>query len=197
MSYDLLLALLGFAFVTSITPGPNNIMLMTSGANFGFRRSLPHLLGVSLGHSLLVFLTGLGVGTLFRLFPVLNVVLKLVAVVYMLWLAWKILYASAPGEGAKAGVPLTFTQAAAFQWVNPKGWAMALGATAAYAPGDTVWAYALVALVFCAVNLPSVSVWTLTGQGLRQWLRAGRRLRLFNGMMAVLLVASLVPVIWN
>jgi threonine/homoserine/homoserine lactone efflux protein len=197
MSHELLLALLGFAFVTSITPGPNNIMLMTSGANFGFRRSLPHMLGVSLGHSLLVFLTGLGIGAAFRVFPVLDVVLKVAAVAYMLWLAWKILHAAAPGEGAKGGAPLTFVQAAAFQWVNPKGWAMALGATAAYAPGDTVWAYGLVALVFCSVNLPSVSVWTLAGQGVRQWLTTGGRLRLFNGVMAVLLVASLVPVIWH
>jgi threonine/homoserine/homoserine lactone efflux protein len=197
MSHELLIALLGFAFVTSITPGPNNIMLMTSGANFGFRRSLPHMLGVSLGHSLLVFLTGLGIGAAFRLFPALDIVLKVAAVGYMLWLAWKILHAAAPGDGVEGGVPLTFVQAAAFQWVNPKGWAMALGATAAYAPGDTVWAYTLVALVFCSVNLPSVSVWTLAGQGVRQWLTTGQRLRLFNGVMAVLLVASLVPVIWH
>ncbi len=197
MTYELFLALLGFALVTSVTPGPNNLMLMTSGANFGFRRTIPHMLGISIGHAFMVFLMGLGVGQAFHLFPVLNTVLKIAAVAYMLWLAWKIAHAAAPGEGGARARPFTFLQAAAFQWVNPKAWAMALGSVAAYAPDETIRSYLIVALVFAGVNLPSVSVWAAAGQALRRWLTDPRRLRAFNWTMAVLLILSLVPVLWH
>ncbi len=121
--------------------------------------------------------------------------LKVVAVAYMLWLAWKIARAGAPGEGKAGGRPMTFLQAAAFQWVNPKAWAMALGAVAAYVPEPSVAAYAAVAGVFALVNLPSVSVWAAAGQGLRRWLEGPGRLRAFNWTMAGLLVLSLWPVV--
>jgi threonine/homoserine/homoserine lactone efflux protein len=195
MTQDLLIALLGFAFVTSVTPGPNNMMLLASGVNFGFRRTVPHMLGISVGHSLMVFLVGLGLAGLFRAWPPALVVLKLASVAYMLWLAWKIAHAGAPGEGRARAVPLTFLQAAAFQWVNPKAWAMALGAVSAYVVVPSVWAYAAVALVFACVNLPSVSVWAGAGQALRRWLETPARLRAFNWTMAALLVLSLWPVV--
>ncbi len=195
MTQEILFGLLGFAFVTSITPGPNNLMLMTSGANFGFSRTIPHMLGVSLGHALMVFLVGLGLGQVFQVWPVLNTGLKVVSVLYMIWLAWKFAHAAAPGDGAANARPMTFLQAAAFQWLNPKAWAMALGAIAAYAPDQSVVAYALVAVVFCATNLPSVSVWAYGGQRVRQFLTNPRRLTLFNWTMAVLLVVSLIPVL--
>jgi threonine/homoserine/homoserine lactone efflux protein len=195
MTYDLLIALLGFAFVTSVTPGPNNMMLLASGVNFGFRRTVPHMLGISVGHSVMVFLVGMGLAGMFKAWPPALVVLKLVSVGYMLWLAWKIAHASAPGEGRQAGQPMTFLQAAAFQWVNPKAWAMALGAVAAYVPEPSVLAYATVALVFSAVNLPSVSVWAGAGQAVRRWLEGPGRLAAFNWTMAVLLVLSLWPVV--
>ncbi|HOZ35008.1 MAG TPA: LysE family translocator, partial [Tabrizicola sp.] len=130
MTHDLLLALLGFAFVTSVTPGPNNMMLLASGVNFGLRRTLPHMLGISVGHSLMVFVLGLGVAGAIQTSPRAGVVLKVVSVGYMLWLAWKIAHAAAPGEGRTGGTPFSFLQAAAFQRVNPKAWAMALGAVA-------------------------------------------------------------------
>ncbi|THD84533.1 LysE family translocator [Aliigemmobacter aestuarii] len=195
MTFDSLLALLVFAFVTSVTPGPNNLMLMTSGANFGFRRTVPHMLGISLGHAFMVFLVGLGIDRAFRVVPGLDLGLKIAAVIYMLWLAWKFAHADAPGEGRAGARPLTFLQAAAFQWVNPKAWAMALGAVAAYVPHPSVSAFALLALVFAAVNLPSVSVWAWAGQGVRRILSSPRRLRLFNWTMAGLLILSLVPVL--
>ncbi len=195
MTQEILFGLLGFAFVTSITPGPNNLMLMTSGANFGFSRTIPHMLGVSLGHALMVFLVGLGLGQVFQVWPVLNTGLKVVSVLYMIWLAWKFAHAASPGDGAANARPMTFLQAAAFQWLNPKAWAMALGAIAAYAPDQSVVAYALVAVVFCATNLPSVSVWAYGGQRVRQFLTNPRRLTLFNWTMAVLLVVSLIPVL--
>ncbi len=195
MSFDILAALVLFAFVTSVTPGPNNLMLMASGANFGFRRTVPHMLGISLGHAFMVLLVGFGIAGLFVTFPVAKTALKIVSVVYMVWLAWKIAYAAAPGEGASTGKPMTFLQASAFQWVNPKAWAMALGATSAYAPAGTVQTFALVAMVFAAVNLPSVAIWARAGQELRRLLTNPSRLRGFNWTMSGLLIASLIPVL--
>lgn len=190
MTIDIILALLAFAFVTSITPGPNNIMLMTSGVNFGFRRTLPHMLGVGLGFVLMVALVGLGLAGVFKAEPRAVLVLKAVSTLYILWLAWKIARAAAPRAGAAAGVPFSFVQAAGFQWVNPKAWAMALSATAGYAPGQSVAEMLIVAAVFGAVNLPSVSVWVLLGQGLRRLLTDPKWLRAFNWTMAFLLLAS-------
>ncbi len=195
MSQDLLLALLGFAFVTSVTPGPNNMMLLASGVNFGFRRTLPHMLGISIGHALMVVLVGLGLAGVFHSYPPLKTALKAVSVAYMLWLAWKIAHSAAPGEGRATSRPFTFLQAAAFQWVNPKAWAMALGAVSAYAPEGSLGLIAVIALVFMAVNLPSVSLWAWAGEALRRWLSEPSRLRLFNWGMAVLLVATLIPVL--
>ncbi|NOE17865.1 LysE family transporter [Ruegeria atlantica] len=196
MTYDILLALIAFAFVTSITPGPNNLMLMASGANFGFRRSIPHMLGIGLGFTLMVLLVGAGLVQVFDRYPVSYSVLKVVSVIYLLYLAWKIAHAAPAAGDLAAGTPMTFLQAAAFQWVNPKAWAMALTATTAYTPSQTLHAIALVALVFGAVNLPSVSTWTFLGQQMSWVLTNPRRLVAFNWTMAVLLVASLYPVLW-
>ncbi len=195
MTQDLFIALLGFAFVTSVTPGPNNMMLLASGVNFGFRRTLPHMIGISLGHALMVFLVGLGLAGMFKAWPPALLVLKAASVAYMLWLAWKIAHAAAPGEGRAKAAPMSFLQAAAFQWVNPKAWAMALGAVSAYVAEPSALAYAAVAGVFALVNLPSVSVWAGAGQAVRRWLDAPGRLRAFNWTMAGLLVLSLWPAV--
>jgi threonine/homoserine/homoserine lactone efflux protein len=195
MTYDLFLALLGFAFVTSVTPGPNNMMLLASGVNFGFRRTVPHMLGISIGHALMVFLVGLGLAGVFTAWPPAILTLKIGSVSYMLWLAWKIAHAGAPDEGRAKAAPMTFLQAAAFQWVNPKAWTMALGAVSAYVVEPSVWAYAAVAGAFACVNLPSVSVWAGAGQAVRRWLDGPGRLRAFNWTMAGLLVVSLWPVV--
>jgi threonine/homoserine/homoserine lactone efflux protein len=195
MTYDLLLALLGFAFVTSITPGPNNMMLLASGVNFGFRRTVPHMLGISLGHALMVFLVGLGLAGVFTAWPPALLALKAASVAYMLWLAWKIAHADRPGAGRARPQPMTFLQAVAFQWVNPKAWAMALGAVSAYVAEPSPLAYAAVAGAFACVNLPSVAVWAGAGQAVRRWLEGPGRLRAFNWGMAGLLVLSLWPVV--
>lgn len=199
MSLDLLPALLAFTFVTSVTPGPNNIMLMTSGANFGLRASVPHMLGVSLGHAAMVAGVGLGLGAALQAAPALERALRVAAVLYMLWLAWKLANAAAPeakrAAGRGAGRPLTFLQAAAFQWVNPKAWAMALGAVSLYAPGGALSAVLAVAAVFALVNLPSVSLWAALGTQLRRLLTSPARLRAFNWSMAALLLLSLYPVL--
>ncbi|MDO6590247.1 LysE family translocator [Loktanella sp. D2R18] len=197
MEIELLTALIGFAFATSVTPGPNNLMLMASGANYGLRRTLPHMFGISLGHAFMVLVVGLILLQLFDKFPVLNIALKVLSVTYMLWLAWKIAHAAPPDEKKTGGKPFTFLQAAAFQWVNPKAWSMAITAISGYAPQDNgvLYGTAIVACVFAAVNLPSVSIWAWTGVQVRRWLGSAQRLRIFNVTMALLLVASLYPIL--
>ena len=196
MNQSALLALSAFAFVSSITPGPNNMMLMASGANFGLRRTVPHALGVGLGFMLMIVLVGVGLMGLFDLFPALGTILKLVSVAYLLWLAWKIANAAAPDTDSGArGKPMSFVQAMLFQWVNPKAWSMALSAIALYAPDRNLAAVALVALVFGVINLPSCSTWAVMGTALRGWLSSPARLRAFNWTMAALLVGSLALLI--
>jgi threonine/homoserine/homoserine lactone efflux protein len=196
MEQTTLAALSAFALVTSITPGPNNMMLMASGANFGLRRTVPHALGVGVGFTLMIVLVGVGLMELFDLFPVLNLILKVVSVAYLLWLAWKIAHAAAPDtEGSARGKPMSFVQAMLFQWVNPKAWSMALTAIALYAPDRNLAAIALVAAVFGIINLPSTSLWAVMGQALRGWLSSPARLRAFNWTMAALLVGSLALLI--
>ena len=195
MTADLLAALVAFAFVTSATPGPNNMMLMASGANFGFRRTIPHMLGVGLGFVAMVVLVGAGLTHVFDAYPVSYTVLQAVSVAYLLYLAWKIATAAPLADTARRGTPITFVQAALFQWVNPKAWAMALTAISVYAPSQSPGAIVLVAAVFGAVNLPTVTSWTVLGQQMRRFLTNPTRLRVFNVVMAVLLVASLYPVI--
>lgn len=195
MSTDALFALITFCFVSSITPGPNNLMVMASGTNFGFRRSLPHLLGIMLGFVLMVFLVGIGLAEIFDRYPVSHTILKVLSVTYMLWLAWKIANAAAPDAATAAGTPMTFVQAAAFQWVNPKAWAMALQAISLYAPDQSLRSIIFVAVIFGIVNLPSITVWNAMGIQLRYFLTDPFRLRVFNWTMAALLVASLLLVL--
>lgn len=196
MTFEILLGLIVFSLVSSITPGPNNLMLMASGANFGFRRSIPHMLGVALGFTFMVLLVGIGLVQVFEAFPVTYTVLKVVSLVYLLYLAWKIANAAPAGGGeAVSGAPLTFIQAALFQWVNPKAWTMALTAVSIYSPSQSLAAVAFVAAVFGAVNLPCISAWTSMGLQLQRVLTSPLRLRAFNVLMALLLIGSLYPVL--
>ena len=197
MTYEILIALIGFAFASSITPGPNNLMLMASGANYGLWRTIPHMLGISLGHAFMVTMVGVVLLQVFETYPVLNIVLKVLSATYMIWLAWKIANAVPPEAKGVTGKPFTFLQAAAFQWVNPKAWFMAITAISAYAPQDQgIWVGSLmVAGVFTLTNFPSVSVWAMLGVQVRRWLGTTRRLRVFNVTMAVLLVVSLYPML--
>ncbi len=197
MTPELLIAFVAFAFVTSVTPGPNNTMLLASGANFGLRRTLPHMLGISLGLMLLVLAVGLGLGQVFEQVPMLYDLLRYVGAAYLLYLAWKIARAGAPdGQAGERGKPFSFLQAAAFQWVNPKAWIMAIGAITTYTPQDNFVVNVLcIAALFALVNCPTMSVWTVAGSLLRQWLSSPRILRGFNVGMALLLVASLYPIV--
>ncbi|MCV2893660.1 LysE family translocator [Lentibacter sp. XHP0401] len=195
MTYEIFLALVLFAFVSSATPGPNNMMLLASGANFGFLRTIPHMLGIGIGFGFMIFCVGVGLMQVFDAYPQSRTILTVVSVIYMLWLAFKIANAAAP-EGSKAGgSPMTFLQAAAFQWVNPKAWSMGLTAITLYAGDRTVWSVTLVAVAFMLVNLPSVSIWAVLGREMRRFLTSPARLRAFNWSMAALLLLSLYPVL--
>jgi threonine/homoserine/homoserine lactone efflux protein len=196
MTLDLFTALVTFALVTVITPGPNNLMLMASGANFGFRRTMPHMLGIGLGFPSMVVLVGVGVMQVFDLWPVSYTILKVLSVAYLLYLAWKIANAAPPKEAQTEGKPLTFLQSAAFQWVNPKAWSMALSAITLYAANRDLAAVLWVAGVYVAVSVISTTSWTVLGQQMRRFLTNRARLRAFNWTMAALLVATLIVALW-
>lgn len=197
MSLEIFVALLVFAFVTSITPGPNNLMLLTSGVTFGFMRTIPHMLGIGFGFTLLLLAVGAGLGALIHAVPALYLLIKVAGGLYLLYLAWHIATAVAPeAEAGKTARPLGFLGAAAFQWINPKAWVMAITAMATYTEPSAYWpTMLLVATAFALVNLPCVSSWAGLGTLLRGWLAEPERLRLFNIGMAVLLVASLWPML--
>jgi len=194
MTPDLLLSFVLFAFATAGTPGPNNMMLLASGANFGFRRTILHILGISAGLGVMVVAMGWGLSGVFKAFPLLHEILKWVGAGYMLWLAWKIATAKGIHDKDAGGRPMTFLQAASFQGLNPKAWAMALGAATTYTPEGAGSLTALVlAGTFMLVGAPCSAAWAGFGLGLRRVLDRPNTLRAFNVTMAVLLVASLYP----
>ncbi|NKB79100.1 LysE family translocator [Ochrobactrum daejeonense] len=173
-------------------------MLLASGVNFGFRRTIPHMLGIGVGFFVLLMAIGFGLGALLETVPSFYAILKFAGGAYMLYLAWKIATSRSIGETGESGKgqPMTFLQAAAFQWVNPKAWVMAVTGIATYASHDNYYvAVLLVSVAFAIVNLPSVSVWAGFGTLLRNWLSDPVRLRWFNIVMALLLVFSLWPML--
>jgi threonine/homoserine/homoserine lactone efflux protein len=193
---DTALALVSFAFVAAMTPGPNNIMLTASGVNFGFARTIPHMTGICAGFVALVLAVGLGVGAAFTAFPDAKTILKVIGAAYMLWLAWKVATAGPSDAEEGGGAPMTFWQAAAFQWVNPKAWVMAVSAMAVYVrPLHAAADVAAVTLAFGLVTVPAVVTWAAFGHVLRRALRDPAKVRVFNVVMALLLVASVVPMV--
>ena len=199
MNLDSIVALALFAFVSSITPGPNNLMILASGLNFGLVRSIPHLLGISLGFGIMVVGVGSGLHTVFTQYPWAYQMVRFLGAGYLLWMAWQLARSSSPASDAPTtSQPLGFVGAAAFQWVNPKAWVMAITAAATYLPTQAQPVHVIyLALVFMVVNLPCVAVWASFGSGLRQVLQSPKKLRIFNGLMAAGLVASLYPMLRN
>ncbi|MEQ9247054.1 MAG: LysE family translocator [Nitratireductor sp.] len=197
MSPDVFLALLIFSFVSSVTPGPNNFMLLASGVNFGFRRTIPHMFGIAGGFASLLLAVGFGLGAVLTALPALHMVLKVAGGAYLLYLAWRIAMSRALSQGGDSkSEPMTFLEAAAFQWVNPKAWVMALTAMAVYTdPAAPFLTVLLVALAFVIVNFPSVSVWAGFGVALRGFLADPVRLKWFNIAMGVALAATLWPML--
>jgi threonine/homoserine/homoserine lactone efflux protein len=195
MPIDLLLGLIGFAFVMAGTPGPNNLMVLTSGVNFGFTRTIPHMLGIALGFGFMNVLVGLGLGQIFQRFPLIYAVMKVLGTVYLLWLAWRIAGSGPIGSGVERSSPLTFLQAAAFQWVNPKAWVIAVGGVATYSqPAHYLASVLMIGAVMTIVTLPCNVLWIAFGVAMRNVLQSPRAVKGFNIVMALLLVASLWPI---
>ena len=205
MTTDIIVSLAIFAFVTSVTPGPNNLMLLASGINFGFTRTIPHMSGISIGFMVMVLLVGAGLIQLFDAYPLSYTILKVLSISYLLFLAWKIATTASyenqrTDDGSEAenpGRPFTFFQAALFQWVNPKAWAFALTAITAYTPpSHPLFSVLIVTLTCGVVNLPSVAIWAVLGTQLRRFLRSPKQLRAFNIVAALLLIGSLYPILF-
>lgn len=194
----MLVALSLFCLVSSITPGPNNMMLLSSGATFGLRRSIPHILGISSGCVLMVLVVGWGLGGLARQLPQFYAVLHVAATAYLLWLAWRIATSAGPNQARTKGRPIGLVAAAAFQWVNPKAWAMIIGAVTNFSRPESAFTDALtISVVLILVGIPSITLWAAGGSYMRQFLDRPKLLRAFNWTMAGLLVLSLVPGWWD
>lgn len=188
-----------FAIAMSFTPGPNNLMLASSGARFGFTRTWPHQLGIVVGFALMTLGVGFGIATLITAVPQLYRAMKLASVAYVFYLAWRIGSSTAAPSDRQQGQPMNFLSAAAFQWINPKAWIMTLTAVATYTTltGDFRLQILLLTIIFAVVGAASSSTWVLFGQFIRRYLTSPRRRAAFNWTMAVLLVASIVPVMFE
>lgn len=190
-----LLPLVTYSFVMSSTPGPNNLMLTASGANFGYRRSLPHILGIAAGHGPQIFFSCLGLGAVFQAWPVLHQALRVVGAAYLVWLAWRLAGSSVGHRDMDR--PFGFWAALAFQAVNPKGWVKAITVATVFMPsGLGLWpAAALVTAISIAINLPCVSMWALFGVAIRRALTDARQRRAFNAIMAASLLALAIALL--
>jgi threonine/homoserine/homoserine lactone efflux protein len=196
---ETLFPLLGYIVVSSVTPGPNNLMMLQSGANFGLARTWPHILGVAVGFPVMIVAIGFGLTYVFDAYPIVHEILKWVSFIFLLWLAWQIASAGRPDAQAAGGKPVTFLQAAAFQWVNPKGWAMGVGALALFITdgGNRALQVGVIAFLFGAVCLPNGVAWTLFGRAIAGFLENERNARWFNIAMALLLIVSVIPTLFE
>jgi len=195
----ILAGVLPFAIAMSFTPGPNNLMLASAGARFGFAQTWRHQLGIVLGFTLMTLCVGFGIAALIAAVPLLYTTMKFASIAYILYLAWKIASATAAMTEAGAGRPMGFLAAAGFQWINPKAWIMTLTAMTTYTtPRQSlplqIW---VLALAFAVVSAASSSTWVVFGQLIRRYLTSLGRRHIFNGTMAALLVASIIPALFE
>jgi len=200
-SLTMLISISSFALAGVLTPGPNNIMLLSSGLTFGYKNTIPHMLGVMLGFSIMVILVGLGIGAIFETFPIIFTILKVIGITYLFWMAWHIANSKSElktknNQNAK---PFTFIQAASFQWVNPKAWFMAITATVSFVtnPEYGFIQVIIIACIFMLAGFLSTNTWTLGGVYLKKLIKNPLHVRIFNITMAVLIVASVLPVIFE
>jgi threonine/homoserine/homoserine lactone efflux protein len=197
MPIDMFLGLVAFACAMAFTPGPNNIMVTASGVNFGFTRTIPHILGITFGFFVLIAVCAAGLGTIFAAYPPLQIALKVAGAIYLLWLAWKIATAApSAADEERVAEPITFLQAALFQWVNPKALVAAVSAIAIYVrPSHWLIDFTVLQIVFAIATILAVATWTGFGVALRRVLSDPKHARVFNIVMALLLVASIVPMV--
>ena len=197
MSIDSLIALFGILLAATWTPGPNNMMLASSGATFGLRATVTHILGVFVGFGFMVFIVALGFGEVFERLPVLHIILRWVGAALLFWVAWRIANTKAPGEPGARTKPLTFIQAAAFQWVNPKGWAMCVALVGQFMGSDgSVMVAGILAGVSMVTGIMSATGWAAFGEFLQRWLKSPRHLKAFNLSMAAVIVVGVIFVLW-
>jgi threonine/homoserine/homoserine lactone efflux protein len=196
---ETLVPLLGYVVVSTCTPGPNNLMVLQSGANFGVARTTWHILGIAFGFPVMILAVGFGLGFIFDAYPIVHTILKWVSFAYLLWLAWKIASAGRPDAEAAGAKPVTFLQAAAFQWVNPKAWAMGIGALALFttASGNKVLEIGVIAALFGLACIPNGFAWALFGRAIAGFLADDRYRLWFNIGMALLLVLSVIPTLFE
>jgi len=194
MQTDLLLGLVTYVTATTITPGPNNLILLSSGANYGFRRTLPVMLGIVLGFSFMIVIVGIGIMQLFEVFPNSKSIMIWASLAYTAYLAWVIASSNAIGDTDLKQI-MSATQGALFQWVNAKGWVMALSAITLYAPSNTMSSVLVVSFIFAIIGIPCVGIWALAGVQIRKFLNSSKRIRIFNIVMAGLLVFSVLPIL--
>lgn len=197
MPLDMFLGLVAFACAMAFTPGPNNIMVTASGVNFGFTRTIPHILGITFGFFVLIAVCAAGLGAAFAAYPPLQIALKVAGALYLLWLAWKIATAApSSDDDQRVAEPISFLQAALFQWVNPKALVAALSAIAIYVrPAHWLTDFTVLQIVFAIATVAAVATWTGFGVALRRLLADPKQARIFNIVMALLLVASIVPMV--
>ncbi|WP_269913334.1 LysE family translocator [Acinetobacter sp. HY1485] len=193
MSLITLFSFIIYCFVTSVTPGPNNIMLASSGITFGFKRSIPHILGIGFGFGLMVILVGLGLGTLLSTSPMLFTGIKVLGIAYLLYLAYQIYHSDSINTQSNQSKPLSFLGAALFQWVNPKAWIMIMGAVTAYTSAQSsIGLFLWIGFIYGVVSIPSVGIWAYIGESFQRFTKNPKKIKWFNQAMAVLLVISVI-----
>ncbi len=199
-SITLLISIFVFSFATSITPGPNNIMLLSSGLTFGYKKTIPHLLGVVIGFPLMALLVGLGLGKIFESYPTILTMLKIVGTIYLLWLAWKIANSTPSfSENTNNSTPLMFMPIVLFQWVNPKNWIKIITAMSVYVDSaeNALSQILVITIVFLSTVIVSANTWTLGGVALKRFIKNKKAIRVFNISMAVLLILSIMFSFWK
>ncbi|MHA1129060.1 MAG: LysE family translocator [Alphaproteobacteria bacterium] len=198
MSIDSLIALFGILLAATWTPGPNNLMLASSGATFGLRATVPHIAGVFIGFGFMLFIVALGFGEVFERVPVLHTALRWIGAALLLWVAWRIANTKAPGEPGARTKPFTFIQAAAFQWVNPKGWAMCVALVGQFMGGEgSIMIAGILAGVSMVSGVTSATAWAAFGEFLQRWLGTPRHLKMFNLSMAAVILVGVIFVLWS
>lgn len=192
---EMILPLILFGLASAVTPGPNNVMLTASGSAFGFRRSVPHMLGITIGFPVMIFSVGLGLGEIFTQYRHVHLALKYVGAAYLLYLAWRIAQSGRPDSSNAEGRPLTFLEAAAFQWVNPKAWMMAVSSIPAFTTvgGNYYAELGVITLIWGIVCIPACLIWCLFGMGIRRLIHRPETARIVNFVLAALVALSIVP----
>lgn len=198
-SIPLMFSILTFTLTATITPGPNNIMLLSSGLTFGYKKTISHILGIILGFTIMVFLVGIGLGIVFENFPTLLSILKVVGILYLFWMSFKIATSKGTVKIKEEGKPFNFIQAALFQWVNPKAWIMSITAISIFVTSKehSLEQVVVISIIFLVSGIISCNSWTLGGVILKRFVKDEDNIRAFNMVMAFLLVSSVVPFIFD